>query len=79
MKFSIKDCFSKCDQIHRKLRICSHLLKKSLVENFIFLCNDHCILRFLQIRYIQVSAPQNVGDSLEKPLPLNRATKNIIN
>ena len=27
MKFSIKDFFSKCDQIHRKLRIWSHLLK----------------------------------------------------
>ena len=26
MKFSIKDFFSKCDQIHRKLRIWSHLL-----------------------------------------------------
>ena len=26
----------KCDQIHRKLRICSNLLKKSLMENFIF-------------------------------------------
>ena len=37
MKFSIKDFFSKCDQIRRKLR--SHLLKKSLMENFIFLCN----------------------------------------
>ena len=36
MTFSIKDFFSKCDQIHRKLRICSHLLKKSLMENFIF-------------------------------------------
>ena len=36
MKFSIKDFFSKCDQIRRKLRICSHLLKKSLMENFIF-------------------------------------------
>ena len=35
-KFSIKDCFSKCDQICRKLRIWSHLLKKSLMENFIF-------------------------------------------
>ena len=35
MKFSIKDFFSKCDQIHRKLRIWSHLLKKSLMENFI--------------------------------------------
>ena len=29
MKFSIKDFFSKCDQIW------SHLLRKSLVENFI--------------------------------------------
>ena len=36
MKFSIKDFFSKCDQIRRKLRIWSHLLKKSLVENSIF-------------------------------------------
>ena len=36
MKFSIKDSSSKCDQIHRKLRIWSHLLKKSLMENFIF-------------------------------------------
>ena len=30
MKFSIKDFFSKCDQIRRNLRIWSHLLKKSL-------------------------------------------------
>ena len=30
MKFSIKDFFSKCDKIW------SHLLKKSLMENFIF-------------------------------------------
>ena len=36
MKFSIKDFFSKFDQIRRKLRIWSHLLKKSLMENFIF-------------------------------------------
>ena len=37
MKFSIKDFFSKCDQIsNRKLRIGSHLVKKSLMENFIF-------------------------------------------
>ena len=38
MKFSIRDFFSKCDQIRRRLRIWSHLLKKSLMENFIFLC-----------------------------------------
>ena len=36
MKFFIKDFFSKYDQIRRKLRIWSHLLKKSLMENFIF-------------------------------------------
>ena len=36
MKFSIKDFFSKCDQICRKLRIWSDLLRKSLMENFIF-------------------------------------------
>ena len=36
MKFSIKDFFSKCVQIRRKLRIWSHLLEKSLMENFIF-------------------------------------------
>ena len=36
MKFSIKEFFSKCDQIRRKLWIWSYLLKKSLMENFIF-------------------------------------------
>ena len=36
MKFSIKDFFSKCDQIRSFLRIWWHLLKKSLMENFIF-------------------------------------------
>ena len=36
MKFSIKNFFTKYDQSPRKLRISSHLLKKSLLENFIF-------------------------------------------
>ena len=36
MKFSIMDFFSKCDQIRRKLRIWSYLLKRSLIENFTF-------------------------------------------
>ena len=37
-KFSIKDFFSKCDQIHTKQKqwIWSHLLKKPLMENSIF-------------------------------------------
>ena len=41
MKFSIKDFFRKCDQIGRKLRIWSHLPKKSLMENFIFCAVTH--------------------------------------
>ena len=40
MESSIKDFFSKCDQIRRKLRIWSYLLKKSLMESFIF-----CLVR----------------------------------
>ena len=36
MKFSIQYFFSKCNQIRRKLRIWSNLLKKVLMENFIF-------------------------------------------
>ena len=41
-EFSIKHFFSKCDQLRSFLRIWSHLLKKSLMKNFIleqyFLC-----------------------------------------
>ena len=36
MKFPIKGFFSNCDKICWKLRIWSHLLKKSLMKNFIF-------------------------------------------
>ena len=36
MNFSIKYFFIKYDQIRRKMRIWSHLLKKSLMEDFIF-------------------------------------------
>ena len=35
-KVAIEDFFSKCDEIHRELRIWSHLLKKSLIESFVF-------------------------------------------
>ena len=36
MKFSIKDFFRKCNQIRSFQQIWLHLLKKSLIENFIF-------------------------------------------
>ena len=35
-KVAIEDFFSICDEIRRELRIWSHLLKKSLIESFIF-------------------------------------------
>ena len=43
MTFSVKDFFSKCEQILRKVRklqIWPHLLKKFLTENFIFSAVD---------------------------------------
>ena len=42
MKFSINDFFSKCDQIRRKL-------KKSLMENFIFVQCNHLLVVWLLI------------------------------
>ena len=42
MKFSLKDFFSKCDQIRSFLRIWSHLQKKSFMKNFIF-----CVVLYL--------------------------------
>ena len=35
-KFSIKNFFSKCEQIRSFPRVWSHLPKKSLIKNFIF-------------------------------------------
>ena len=47
LKFSTKNFFSKCDQIRRKLRIFSHLLNKSLMENFIFCAVDKLHLHLI--------------------------------
>ena len=46
MKFSIKYFFGICDQICRKPQIWSHLLNKSLMENFIF-----CAVNPIQIMW----------------------------
>ena len=50
MKFSIKDFFSKCYQIRS-------FLKKSLMENFIFLCRESDImnLSFTNLAVFQYS------------------------
>ena len=44
MNFSIKDLFSKCDEIFSFMRIWLHLQKKSLMENVIFCA----VIGFLQ-------------------------------
>ena len=54
MKFSIKHFFSKCDQIRNLLRIWSHLLKKSLMENFIF-CKVSEMLKKTKIKKIKAA------------------------
>ena len=52
MKFSIKDFFSKCDQIRRFLRIWLLLLKKPLIGNFIFCAVVfYCFCMFLNKYY----------------------------
>ena len=55
MKFSIQDFFSKCDQIRSKLRIWSHLLKKSFifcaVKKAFFTSSWRAINIILKIKY----------------------------
>ena len=53
MKFSINDFFSKCDQIRSFLRIWSHLLKKSLMENFIF-CAVRVFINYFKFVFVFV-------------------------
>ena len=61
MKFSIKDFIGKCDQIHRKLRIWSHLLRKSVMENFIFVeCNGPASTRIEKFKGLTQRKVKNV-------------------
>ena len=56
MKFSIDDFFSKCEQIRRKLQICSHLLKISLMESFIFCAVKYCIeMLSLDLKFMKIT------------------------
>ena len=48
MKFSIEDFISKCGQIHGILQIWSHLLKKLLMENFMY-CVVAPVVKLAQI------------------------------
>ena len=72
MKFSIKDFFSKCDQIRSFLRICSHLLKKSLMENFIF-----CAVLLTRIIKLERNAVTNSQYSRKEKIELNHVPTDI--
>ena len=53
MKFSIKDFFSKCDQIRSFLRIRSHLSKEPLMENFMFCAGKSPKKQICRIRNVE--------------------------
>ena len=82
MKLSIKDFFSKGDQIGRKLRIWSHLLKKSLMKNFIFLCRIKIVLKvpsfFCLVNTADTKSPVSLDHSKMTPLPKRFLTSLVI-
>ena len=69
IKFSLKDFFSKCDQIRRKLQIWSHLLKQSLMKNFFF-----CVV--LNIKKLLALSRYDIWNLLE--CNGNRSHNNIV-
>ena len=95
MKFSVKDFFSKCDQMRSFLRIWSLLLKKSLMENFIFcavlaiLDPPLCALSFLYhwfeiaLKYSGILFKKGllskILSNFNSNLPLNIRTHHLIN
>ena len=68
VEFSIKDFSSKCDQIRSFLRIWSHLLEKSLMENLsfcavleLYYCQGGA---FYKDKYNQIKQLKNYKDSV---------------
>ena len=68
MKFSIEDFFSKCGQIRCKLEIQSHLLKKSLMGNFIQcrLCEERLFQIYSNIEINTSALPLSESRSISK-------------
>ena len=73
IRFSIKNFFSKCDQIHSLLLIWSHLLKKSFIENFIlvqcgFCRNELAPNTKLNLKYEKLSSNLDVCSTSTRPI-----------
>ena len=79
MKSLIKDFFSKCDQIRRKLQIWAHVLKKSLIENLNFCAVSRhmvrCILSYLYLISkslgFTLNVPSNSGSCIQIKIKLS--------
>ena len=74
MKFSIKDFFNKCDKIRSFLRIWSHLLKKSLLENIIFCAVNDRIRKHTSTKQVFLHSKEIFSVNLaiyEKSIPFS--------
>ena len=69
---SFKSFFSKCDQIYSFLRIWSHLLKKSLMENFTF-----CAV-FIEIALQHGCSPVNLLHIFGTSFPKNNSGRLLL-
>ena len=83
MKFFINDFFHRCDQIRSFLRIWSHLLEKSLLENLIF-CTvfdtidfDIFYLRCINLIFLQTFYIEHLVTYLIKKI-LYRLTRKLL-
>ena len=76
MKFSIKDFFSKCEQIRSCLRIWSHLPKKSLMENFILSAVNASVVYKTKMK--RFSLNQLISKMVSLDTPIFRFQSNML-
>ena len=72
MKFSVKDFFSKYGQIRWKMQIWSHVLKKFLMESFIF-----CAVTTLQWIKFNFDSRNISNASMHRAIKERRLVKNL--
>ena len=68
-KFSIKDFFSKCNQICSFLRDWTHLLKKALMENFFCVCGNKAFWALKQLSPNSCNEPKTCHKNSESVTP----------
>ena len=77
MTLKSKDIFSKCERILVLLPICSHLLKKFLLENLIFLSSEFNLTEITKgFCYVRLAMSQFL-EMLQKLIRILLINKNI--